>query len=129
MLACGVKKTKKSSATKYLAALADRRFRTDDFAFRLLTQTEFFDQGAVFVNVFFRVVRKQALALTYHGDQGAARRVVFLVGTQVSRQAFDTVREQGDLCFGVTCVFFVAGILLYDLGDFLFVVVDCHFSL
>ena len=93
----------------------------------LLTQAEFLDQRTVFVNVFLRVIRQQALALAYHGEQGTAGGVVFFVGAKVCRQAFDAVREQRDLRFGVTGVLFVAAVLLYDLGDFFFAVIDCHF--
>ena len=93
----------------------------------LLTKTEFLNECAVLVNVFFRVVGKQALALAYHGEQGAARGVVFLIGAKVSGKAFDAVGQQGDLGFGVARVLGVAAVLCDDLRYFFFVVIDCHF--
>lgn len=92
----------------------------------LFTETEFLDEGAVLVNVFFRVVRKQALALADHGKQGAAGGVVFRVGAKVIGEAFDAVGQQSHLCFCVAGVFLVATVLLDDGGDFFFGIVNCH---
>ena len=92
----------------------------------LFTQTEFLNEGAVLVNVFFSVVRKQAFALAYHREQGAACGVVFRIGAKVTGKAFDAVGQQSDLCFCVAGVFGVAGVFLDDGGDFLFGIVNCH---
>ena len=92
----------------------------------LFTQAELFDQRAVFVNVFLGVVSQEAFALTYHGEQGAARGVVLLELAQVLRKALDTIGKQGDLYFGVASVIWVFAKIGYDFGDFLFVVIDCH---
>ena len=94
----------------------------------LFTKTEFLDECAVFVNVFFRVIRKQALALADHGEEGAAGGVVFLEDAQMCRKAFDAVSEEGDLRLGVARVFFVAAVFFDDGGNFLFAVIDCHFQ-
>lgn len=93
----------------------------------LLTQTEFFDQSTVFVNVLFRIVRKQALTLAYHSEQGAAGRVVFLEFAEVFRQALNAVGEQCYLYLSVASVVCRSAVLCDDLGDFFFVVIDCHF--
>lgn len=93
----------------------------------LLTKTEFLDECAVFVNIFFRIVRKKTLALAYHREQGAAGGVVFRVGAKVTGKAFDAVSQQRDLCLGVAGVFRVAPVLCDDLGDLFFRIINCHF--
>jgi hypothetical protein len=94
----------------------------------LLTQTEFFDQFAVFEDVFLRVVLEQAFALTNHGQKGAARGVVFFVDAQVGRKAFDAVRQQSNLNFNVACVFVVFTELGDDFDNFVLVIILCHFT-
>jgi len=86
----------------------------------LLAKTEFLDQGAVFENVFFGVVAKQAFALTNLGQQGTARGVIFFELAQVGREALDLVGQQGYLYFHVAGVLIVFAVGLDDLGDFFF---------
>ncbi len=93
----------------------------------LFTQTEFFDQSAVFVNVFLGVVRQEAFTLAYHGEQGAARGVVFFELAEVIRKALDAVGKKGYLYFCVASVVWLFAILRRDFGDFFFAVIDCHF--
>ena len=53
--------------------------------------------------------------------------MVFVIGAQMCRQALDAVGQQGNLHLYVASVFFVFTVLFYDVGDFCFVVIDCHF--
>ena len=92
----------------------------------LFTNTKFLNKSAVFVNVFFRVVRKQALALADHREEGAAGGVIFLKSAQVGRKAFNTVGQEGDLGLGVAGVFFITAVFFDDGSNFFFAVIDCH---
>ncbi len=94
---------------------------------QLFPQAQFLNQGAVLVNVFFRIVAQQTLALADHVQQRAAARVVFLLPTKVVGEAFDAVGQQGDLNFYVARVLCVFAVLRNDFGDFGLVVIDCHF--
>jgi hypothetical protein len=93
----------------------------------LFTQTEFFDQSAIFVNVFFGVIGQEAFPLAYHGKEGATCSVVFLEFTKVVRKTFDAVSQKCYLYFGVTSVCWRFAILRRDFRDFLFAVINCHF--
>jgi len=95
----------------------------------LFTQTKFFDQCAIFVNVVFGIVGQETLALTYHGKQCAAGRVVFFKLAEVIRKTLDAVSKQCNLYFCIACVIWLFAVLRYDFGDFFFTVIDCHFSL
>ena len=92
----------------------------------LLTQTEFFDQDAVFENVFFHVVLQEALTLAYHGQQCAACGVVFFVDPQVGRKAFDAVSQQSNLNLNVACVFVIVAVLGNNFHNFVNVIILCH---
>ena len=93
---------------------------------RLLTQTECLNECAVFVNVFFRVVLEQTLALRNHREKAAASRVIFFELAQVCRKAFNAIGQEGYLYFSIARVGCTAAVLSGDFRDFLFAVVNCH---
>lgn len=72
----------------------------------LLTKTEPFDKLAILVDIFFGKILQQLLALTYHRDQSATARVIFLVRPQVLREHLNSVGKEGNLPFHGSGVFF-----------------------
>lgn len=92
----------------------------------LLTNTQFFDQGTVLQNVFLCIVAQQAFAVTYEAQQSATASEVFFVGAQVRRKLLNTIGMQSDLGFCAARVLFIATVFFYDLGDFVFSVINCH---
>ena len=78
------------------------------FFSQLLTNTEFFDDSAVTLDVFCLQVVQHAATLTYQCGQGALCTEVLAVFLQVLGQVVDTEGEQCDLALsrtGVLCIF------------------------
>jgi hypothetical protein len=69
---------------------------------RLFTKIQFFDDGAIAIDVCAFQIIEQRTALSYHGDQGTLGTEIFLVGFQMLCQVVDTVRKEGNLSFGGT---------------------------
>ena len=86
---------------------------------KLLTDTQFFDDRAVTLNVFCLQVIQHAAAFTYQGGQCALCTEVLAVILQVLRQVVDTEGEQCDLALSRTGVFCVVAVFSEQLSFFL----------
>ena len=85
----------------------------------LLTNTEFFDDCAVTLDVFCLQVIQHATTLTNEGSQGALCTEVLTVSLQVLGQVVDTEGEQCDLALCRTGVLSVVAVLCEQLCFFL----------
>lgn len=63
----------------------------------LFAQAKFFKRGFVGRKVRLLKVFQQALALTYHLNQSAARHTVVLIGLEMFSHLFDTSRQDRNL--------------------------------
>ena len=88
----------------------DRRKNACPQALVLLTKFEFFDDGAITVDIGLHQVVEQVAAMADHLQQTTAGVVVLLVDLAVFGQLNDSLGENGDLNFGRACVLFGTGV-------------------
>ena len=84
--------------------------------FFLLTNTEFFDDSAVTLDVFGLQIIQQAATLSNKCGQGALCTEVLTVRFQVLRQVVDTEGEQSDLALCRAGVFSIVAVLSKQLS-------------
>ena len=85
----------------------------------LLTNTEFFDDSAVTLDVFCLQVIQHTTTLTYQCGQCALRTEVLAIVLQVLREVVDTEGEQSDLALSRTGVLSVVAVFCEQLCFFL----------
>ena len=90
-----------------------------EFFAKLLTNTEFFDDCTVALDVFSLQVIQHAATLTYEGSQSTLSTEVLTVSLQVLGEVVDTEGEQSDLALCRTGVLSVVAVLSEQLS-FLF---------
>ena len=74
---------------------------------KLFSQTEFFDDCTVTLNIFLLKIRKKLTAVTYHFKQAATAVVVLVVFLQMFGKVLYSRSKQSYLYFGRTCIGFV----------------------